>query len=144
MIAAAILQSAYNDLYKEIRNYIWDYDTVEKLADLETAVYMVFPDLDKVRNNLNKLRNDISSADVYEEGRELQKAFDRFEERLDGADAVYYGLQAPVEVINDVDTEIELTEEPDNTEGSDDSDQDAEREVEPSVEETEEVGPEEQ
>ena len=38
MIAAAIIQSAYNELYKELRNYIWDYDTVVKIAELEAAL----------------------------------------------------------------------------------------------------------
>ena len=38
MIAAAIIQSAYNELYKELRNYIWDYDTVVKIAELAPAI----------------------------------------------------------------------------------------------------------
>ena len=110
MIAAAILQSAYNDLYKELRNYIWDYNTVEKLADLETAVYMVFPNLDNVRHALNRLETEVRASDIYEDDEQLQRVIERFENKLDGVDAIYYGLDVPQEVIENDDKEIEFTE----------------------------------
>ena len=64
MIAAAILQSAYNDLYTKLRNYIWEYDTVVKIADLEVATYMAFPDIDNIRRAFSKLSVDIKDSDI--------------------------------------------------------------------------------
>lgn len=98
MIAAAMIQQAYIDLYRQIRNYIWDYDTVVKLAELEVASYMAFPDIDKVRYALDQLKIELNSSDVYAEDEDLQKAVDDFSETLDGADQVFYGLEVPQEV----------------------------------------------
>lgn len=98
MIAAAMIQQAYIDLYRQIRNYIWDYDTVVKLAELEVAAYMAFPDIDKVRYALDQLKVELNSSDVYAEDEDLQKAVDDFSETLDGADQVFYGLEVPQEV----------------------------------------------
>ena len=98
MIAAAMIQQAYIDLYRQIRNYIWDYDTVVKLAELEVAAYMAFPDIDKVRYALDQLKIELNSSDVYAEDEDLQKAVDDFSETLDGADQVFYGLEVPQEV----------------------------------------------
>lgn len=98
MIAAAMIQQAYIDLYKQIRNYIWDYDTVVKLAELEVAAYMAFPDIDKVRYALDQLKIELNSSDVYAEDEDLQKAVDDFSETLDGADQVFYGLEVPQEI----------------------------------------------
>ena len=98
MIAAAMIQQAYIDLYRQIRNYIWDYDTVVKLAELEVASYMAFPDIDKVRYALDQLKVELNSSDVYAEDEDLQNAVDNFSETLDGADQVFYGLEVPQEV----------------------------------------------
>ena len=98
MIAAAMIQQAYIDLYRQIRNYIWDYDTVVKLAELEVAAYMAFPDIDKVRYALDQLKIELNSSDVYAEDEDLQKAVDDFSETLDGADQVFYGLEVPQEI----------------------------------------------
>lgn len=115
MIAAAIIQNAYNDLYKQLRNYIWEYDTVVKIADLEVAAYMAFPDISKVRWAYNQLASDVSTSDIWSDDKDLQKAFDNFEEKLDGADAIYYGLFVPEEVVNtdipDADIDISVEEE---------------------------------
>lgn len=107
MIAAAILQSAYNDLYTQLRNYIWDYETVVKIADLEVASYKAFPDIDNIRRAYERLRSDAQTSDVWTDDDKLQKAFDAFEDRLDGADQIFYGLFVPQEVTN---TDIPLAE----------------------------------
>ena len=115
MIAAAIIQNAYNDLYKQLRNYIWEYDTVVKIADLEVAAYMAFPDINKVRWAYNQLASDVSTSDIWADDEDLQKAFDNFEEKLDGADTIYYGLFVPEEVVNtdipNADIDISVEEE---------------------------------
>lgn len=123
MIAAAILQSAYNDLYKQLRNYIWDYETVVKIANLEVASYMAFPDIGKIRYAYEDLRKEIAASDVWADDKDLQKAVDGFDEKLDGADQIFYGLSVPQEIIDNkesdvvetIDTEqdIDITDEED-------------------------------
>ena len=121
MIAAAILQSAYNDLYTKLRNYIWDYETVVKIADLEVATYMAFPDIDNIRRAFSKLSVDIKDSDIYSDDEKLQQALDDFEDKLEGADQLFYKLEVPqeVEVVESSETledgvfvgEIDLDEE---------------------------------
>ena len=110
MIAAAILQTAYNDLYKQLRNYIWDYETVVKLADLEVATYMTFPDIDRIRFAFNKLKSDVQASDIWSDDKLLQKAIDSFEDKLDGADQLFYELIVPEEV-KTTETAIDIDEE---------------------------------
>lgn len=111
MIAAAIIQSAYNELYKQLRNYIWDYDTVVKIAELEAATYMAFPDLDKIRICAAQLETELRASDVYDDDEVLQAAMKTFDDQLDGADAVYYGLFAPQEITENQRNLEELVEE---------------------------------
>ena len=115
MIAAAIIQSAYNDLYKQLRNYIWEYETVVKIANLEVASYMAFPDIDDIRRAYSELKSDVVSSDVWSDDKELQKSMDRFEEKLDGADQIFYGLSVPKEIVDNQgsDEVISTTTEPD-------------------------------
>lgn len=118
MIAAAIIQSAYNDLYKQLRNYIWEYETVVKIANLEVASYMAFPDIDDIRRAYSELKSDVVSSDVWSDDKELQKSMDRFEEKLDGADQIFYGLSVPKEIVDNQgsDEVISTTTEPDEDE----------------------------
>lgn len=107
MIAAAILQNAYNDLYIKLRNYIWEYETVVKIAELEVATYMAFPDIEDIRYAFSRLKSDVRDSDIYADDEELQQSLDDFEEKLEGADQLFYELMAPEEV-----EVVESSEEP--------------------------------
>lgn len=145
MIAAAILQSAYNDLYTKLRNYIWDYETVVKIADLEVATYMAFPDIDNIRRAFSKLSVDIKDSDIYSDDEELQQALDEFDEKLQGADQLFYKLEVPqeVEVVESSETseagvfvgEIDLDEEESDNDYQEESDSDSEQGTEDTEEE---------
>ena len=145
MIAAAILQSAYNDLYTKLRNYIWDYETVVKIADLEVATYMAFPDIDNIRRAFSKLSVDIKDSDIYSDDEELQQALDEFDEKLQGADQLFYKLEVPqeVEVVESSETseagvfvgEIDLDEEESEDDYQEESDSDSEQGTEDTEEE---------
>ena len=145
MIAAAILQSAYNDLYTQLRNYIWDYETVVKIADLEVATYMAFPDIDNIRRAFSKLSVDIKDSDIYSDDEELQRALDDFDEKLQGADQLFYRLEVPkeVEVVESSETseagvfvgEIDLDREESEDDYQEKSDSDSEQGTEDTEEE---------
>ena len=145
MIAAAILQSAYNDLYSKLRNYIWDYETVVKIADLEVATYMAFPDIDNIDDTFRKLSIDIKASDIYSDDEELQQALESFEDKLEGADQLFYRLDVPqeVEVVESSETledgvfvgEIDLDREESDNDYQEESDSDSEQGTEDTEEE---------
>lgn len=97
MISAAQIESAYNDLYKQFRKYIWDFDTVLVLAELETACYTAFADLDKLRKLLKELHK--ITKDVVKEDEDFKAAFDAFEELIKEDSDVYVKLNVLREVL---------------------------------------------
>lgn len=99
MITANKLQNSYNFLYENMRNYIWDFETVTALADLEVATYQRFPDIDSVGNKLAVLKKRTASSDAYKEDDELKNAFDEFESSINDADNLYASIKTFKEVI---------------------------------------------
>jgi hypothetical protein len=90
MINCTKIQYQYNRLYREIRNYIWDFDAVEALADLEIEVYKTCQDLDSIRNAFSNLRLYTREVEYYDE--DLAKALDKFEELINSDDTPYAKL----------------------------------------------------
>lgn len=97
MISFNKLQTYYIKLYTQLRNYSWDFKTVEIIADLETSVHRAFPDLAEVRRNLVNLRTRMT--DVIRDDEDLQKAYDRFYDVLQNETEVYAKLPEVHEVI---------------------------------------------
>lgn len=93
MISANQIQLNYNKLYACMRNYIWDFRTVEVLANLEVDTYKRFPNIDDIAKDTNQLKQLISTTDVFQDDLELQKSFNRFEDLLSDIDTVYADLQ---------------------------------------------------
>lgn len=97
MLNYAELQTCYVDLYTELRKYIWDFQTVEKLANLEISVYRTFPDVEEVRKHLTSLTQDVKH--VFSEDEALKNAVDKFTEVLDSVDSIYAKLNQVTEVV---------------------------------------------
>ena len=95
MISAKDLQRAYVNLYRQLRNYVWDVDTVEHLANFEIEVYNRFPDLAEIKRLFEILKKD--TADVVEMEQEdsevytyedtLEAMIKAFDDVLNGEDA---------------------------------------------------------
>lgn len=96
MISSKDLQKRYIDLYKSIRNYIWDYQTVEYLANLEVAVYTTFPDIQEIRKQFNSLYLDI--RDVLIDDEEFREAVNEFKELIENEDTLY----SKIDMVNEV------------------------------------------
>lgn len=79
-----------------MRNYIWDFDTVCALADLEEASYTTCLDLDEVTRALNRLK--VRCVEQIREDEELEAVFDAFTEGLD-TDGTYVKLYQVKEVV---------------------------------------------
>lgn len=97
MISYADIQHAYNKLYAEIRRYMWEFQAVEALADLEIACYKTCQDLPEIRTALSKL--ELYTHEVQNEDEDLDKAFQKFHEILDDADETYVKLSKVNEVV---------------------------------------------
>lgn len=97
MISSAEVQAAYIDLYTCLRNYIWDFRTVEYLAELEVLVYTTFPNIADIRNKFHQLYIDI--RDVCKEDEELDKACKSFQQIIESDDIFYSKLDRVKEVI---------------------------------------------
>lgn len=80
MISFATIQNLYNDMYAEIRKYIWDFPTVSALADLEISVYQTCQNMYDIRNKFNRLKLNI--FDVYQDDEDLRECVDSFEDAI--------------------------------------------------------------
>lgn len=95
MISAKDLQRAYVNLYRQLRNYVWDVDTVEHLANFEIEVYNRFPDLAEIKRLFEILKKD--TADVVEMEQEDSEVYtyeDTLEDVIKAFDDVLYGEDA--------------------------------------------------
>lgn len=99
MTSATELQNLYVKLYTQMRLYIWNYTTIELLADFEIAVYQRFPDLSEVTHAFDKLRSEISHTDAYTENKDLRRAFETFDEAIEEIDSIYANLETFKEVV---------------------------------------------
>lgn len=97
MISSAKIQREYNRLYKEIRKYIWDFEAVEALADLEIEVYKLCPDIPTVRDRLNNLK--YYTNPLVLDDKDLDKAIHRFEDLINSDDTPYSKLWSVKEVV---------------------------------------------
>ena len=91
------LQQYYNRLYSLLRNYLWEYKTVQEICDLELACYKAIPDLNVVRIALRRVRQ--SSIDVTRGDEDLKEAFEAFESALHNATDVCLKVDVMKEVL---------------------------------------------
>ena len=97
MISPFDIQRSYVHLYKEMRRYIWGFDVVAALVDVEVAAYQTCPDLGKLRNAYKLLSNMV--REVAREDEDLQKALDEFGDIISESDFTYAKLNQVNEVI---------------------------------------------
>lgn len=89
------LKTAYNRMYAVLSDYIWDYDIVEALVDVELETYKIFPDIESLRNKLRSLRMLVRQT--ADESRILD-AISAFSDVVDDVEGVYAKIVYPKEV----------------------------------------------
>lgn len=99
MISSLELQAKYNNLYEQIRKYIWRFDVVNSLADLEIEVYKSFPDINQVRKYFYALNYGVS--DTARDDEDLKSALDSFKDMIESDDDIYTNILRVNEVIQD-------------------------------------------
>ena len=103
MIQTTDFQRCYVKIYKCLMHYIFDFDTVEALADFEITVYRVFPDIEEIESKFKTLKKQLHYLEL-DDDKELNKSLDKFEELLKDPE-VYYEVKTFREVIDNEDHE---------------------------------------
>lgn len=115
IITAQDIQNAYLKFYPFMMQYLWDIKTVMNLANLEIAIYKIFPDKDEMEKYLNLLEIDIRDTyrDDTGEDKELQhfqEAFDHLKSYIEDYEDCGYDIYRIQENL-DADDIIEANEE---------------------------------
>ena len=100
------IQARYIKLYKFLMQYLWEYPTVEALANLELECYKTFPNKDAMLKYLRDLEHKINSTynelteDDLPEFKETFEGFKKLIENYDpeNAEAELYAVSQPVEL----------------------------------------------
>ena len=77
------LRIEYERFYDLMRNYLWDYDTLTTLADVEDSIFIAFISPEVLSNNLNSLGRAI--REVMKDDEELSKSYDALIKLTDDA-----------------------------------------------------------
>lgn len=100
------IQTKYVKLYKFLMQYLWEYPTVEALANLELECYKTFPDKDKMLKYLRELEHKINSTynELSEDDLpEFKDTFDSIKKLIEDYDSEtakeeLYSVSEPVEL----------------------------------------------
>lgn len=111
MIQLQDITRKYVKFYTAMREYVWPFDTVQDLAELEISIYNRFPDTEDIKKRLNLLYMDI--RDTLKEDEDLQKTYNKLKESLDSS-TIYADLYSVKE-----EYDYEDLKEQENSAGSD-------------------------
>lgn len=89
-------QRAYNKLYKQMRKYVWSFDIVCVLADIEFGCYTLFVRDDSLKKNIDKLGQLI--ATTLKEDKDLTAAYNKLRNLIYDKQDVFVRLQRMKEV----------------------------------------------
>lgn len=98
MLNSSQLKNAYNYLYEQMRKYIWNFDTVKLLAEIEVSCYTAFPNINELKYKCDRLQFAIKP--IAQDDEDLQKSLDELVELLD-SDSIFMKLDSVEEVIPD-------------------------------------------
>ena len=97
MVNVASIQNAYNKMYADLQNYIWGFEVVTALAELEDAAYTRCPDMFRLRKSYDKFYALVK--DVAKDDEALKEHMDAFKAVIDSDDTPYAKLNKVNEVI---------------------------------------------
>lgn len=97
MISSTRIQQYYNDLYKCLRNYLWEYRVVKEICDLELACYQALPNLNDIKYALRRVKQ--FAINILIEDEELKESFETFENFIAEEDDVYVRIKFTEDVV---------------------------------------------
>lgn len=98
MISSQDFRNKYEKFYDNMRLYLWPYDTLEQLGQVEVDIYSAFIDRDKLSSDFYRLSSSLK--DVLEEDEEFNKAYKDLQKLIDAEDRDSYHYIQRVEEIN--------------------------------------------
>ena len=118
MITSSDIQVKYEKLYTFLMQFLWEFPVVQKLADLEIAIFKRFPVQEEMLNCLRELDRNISytynemaedDEDEFKKAMEsLKQAIEDFDEETAGCElySVEEVIDSPRDVAASEDIEI--------------------------------------
>lgn len=96
VITSSDIQVNYEKLYKFLMGFLWEFSTVQALANLEIAIFKRFPDKDEMEKCLRELKIDI--AETYNElaaddEEDFKKAVEDLEQSIEDYDPETAGCE---------------------------------------------------
>ena len=99
-VSSQDFRNVYEKFYNAIRQYLWPFEVLKELSEVENDIYAAFVDVDKLRIDFAKLRK--SMKDTLKEDEELSKYTNMISEYIEDKDAGSY-FRLPR--VNEVDPE---------------------------------------
>lgn len=116
MITSSDIQVKYEKLYEFLMDFLWEFQVVQSLANLEISIFKRFPDKDEMLKYLTELNRSISYTynDLAEEDKaEFKEAYEDLETAINDFDGETAGceLYSVEEVIDSPDDVVDAAEE---------------------------------
>ncbi len=116
LITSVDIQAKYRKLYQFLMDYLWEYPTIEALANLEIACYKTFPDKGEMQEALKMLKQKIKTTynELSEDDHpEFEDAFNALEKSIEDydqnnalADLYSVVISEDTEEVVETDTEV--------------------------------------
>ena len=115
LITSSDIQAKYEKLYSFLMQYLWEFGVVQKLANLEIAIFKRFPDQEEMLKCLQELEHSISytyNELAEDDDAEFKKAFDALASAIEDFDQEKAGCELySVEEVVDTPTDIAASED---------------------------------
>lgn len=114
LVTSADLQVKYEQLYHFLMGFLWEFQTVQALANLEIAIFKRFPEKEEMQRCLRDLKNSICytynelAQDDEEDFKETVEDLEQAIEDYDNAGCELYGVE---EIIDDHDDLVSASDE---------------------------------
>ena len=115
LVTSSDIQAKYEKLYTFLMQFLWEFEVVQKMANLEIAVFKRFPDQEEMLKCLNELNKCISytyNEMAEDDDKEFQKAFNGLEKAVEEFDPENTGCELyAVEEVIDTPEDIAASED---------------------------------
>lgn len=116
MISSQDFRNKYEKFYDEMRLYLWPYDVLEHLGQVEVDIYSAFIDRDKLASDFNKLSSSLT--DIIKEDDDFRKAYKGLQKLIDDPDKdSYHAITRVAEVNQEKPKVLKIDKEEENEEG---------------------------
>lgn len=108
-ISSREFMNAYENFYKAVRMYLWPFDVLKQLGEVEADIYAVFIDLDKLEDDFSKLYASI--RDVCKTDNVLAKTVAAIQDLINTEEIALYAKLNMVDEVNPNNDKVLTTKE---------------------------------